>query len=266
MVDDHNPARRRLDGRVVLISGGLGEIGQEIARRMLHEGAKVALADLEARVADGVGDGFEGLPAPFLVVLDVTRAEDWSRAIDRTVAHFGRLDVLVNNAGTLTTVSQAFDDIEYDEWRRVFAINVDGVFLGTQAAMRHMKSGGGGAIVNMGSIAGYIGSKDNCTYSTSKGAVRSMSKSAALSAALNGYGVRVNTVHPGFVWTRLISEKAIRLHGSEEKAIAAYSAMNPSGRMVRPSDVAAAVAFLASDDSGMINGADLVVDGGRLIQ
>ena len=261
-----NPLAQRVKGKVVLISGGLGALGMAMARRFLREGAQVVLADMAAKAEAGVSEAFAGYEAPLVVDIDVTDAASWSGAIERTVAAFGRLDVLVNNAGVVTAVPQAFDDIDLDEWKRVFAINVDGVLLGTQAALRHMKRHGGGAVVNIGSIAGYIGSKDNCTYAISKGAVRTLSKSAALSAARFGYGVRVNTVHPGFVWTPLIADKAIREHGSEEAAQKLFAAMNPSNRLVEPDDVAAAVVFLASDDARMINGADLVVDGGRLIQ
>jgi NAD(P)-dependent dehydrogenase (short-subunit alcohol dehydrogenase family) len=261
-----NPVNERVRGKVVLISGGLGAFGMITARRFLLEGAHVVLADIAPNSRQDVGEVFAGLPAPLVTKLDVTDPASWLSAIEATVKEFGRLDVLVNNAGVVTQVPQAFDEIEIDEWRRVFAINVEGVMLGTQAALRYMKSNGGGAIVNLGSISAYVGTKDNCTYAISKGAVKIMSKAAALSAARFGYNVRVNTVHPGYVWTQLIAEKSTREHGSAEAAKKLFASMNPSNRLVEPEDVAAAIVYLASDDAKMINGADLVVDGGRLIQ
>lgn len=258
----------RFQDQVVLISGGLGAMGMAIARRLLSEGARVVLGDLaqdhEARIAAAFRTG----PRPEGLVLDVTRAESWEQAVAHVLGLHGHLDVLVNNAGVVSTQSVAFDAIDLDEWRRVFEINVDGTLLGLQAGMRAMKTprGRGGAIVNIGSIAGYVGSKEGGTYGASKAAVRNMTQQAAISAARNGYGVRVNAVHPGYVWTPLIERKLIDQFGSEEKARAAVCAMNPLGEIVKVEDVAAAVAFLASPDAKMITGADLVIDGGRLIQ
>ncbi len=253
----------RFGQKVALVSGGLGSIGLAIGARLAREGAQVILGDL----ADGEGTPCVPMGVPHVHLrLDVTDEASWAVAVQTVVGRFGRLDVLVNNAGVLSPEAQAFDEITLSEWRRVFAVNVEGVLLGTQAAMREMKRRGGGAIVNVASIAGYVGSRDNGAYGASKGAVRSLTKQAALSAAQSGYRVRVNAVHPGFVWTKLVEEKAVRRFGTREAALEAFRSMNPSNRMVEPVDVAAAVAFLASDDAGMITGADLVVDGGRLIQ
>ncbi len=178
----------------------------------------------------------------------------------------GRLDVFVNNAGVVSPTAQAFDELSLEEWRRGFAINVEGTFLGTRTAMRAMKTVRSGAIVNIGSVAGFVGSKDGAAYGASKCAVRNLSKQAALSATRFGYGLRVNTVYPAYVWTPLVAEKLIGIHGSEEAARAAVTAHIPLGSLPEPRDIAAAVAFLASDDARMITGADLIGDGGRLIQ
>lgn len=256
----------RFDGKVAVISGGVGAMGLAIGRRLAHEGAAVVLADLNGGDPAEIAETFVGLAAPLVTRLDVCDAASWSGLVNQTLAAFGRFDVLVNNAGILTQRPQPFDEIDLAEWHRVFAVNVDGVLLGTQAAIRAMKTRGGGAVVNIGSLASLVGSKDNGIYGASKGAVRSMTKHAALSAARSGYGVRVNAVHPGYVWTRLVAAKAIATHGSLEAAQTAFRQMNPSGRIVTPEDVAAAVAYLASDDAAMVNGTDLVVDGGRLIQ
>ncbi len=254
---------QRFDRKVALVSGGLGSIGLAIGSRLAREGAQVILGDLVDEDGEHAFPG--GLPA-VVMSLDVTAEASWQSVVHATLDRFGGLDVLVNNAGILPAEPQAIDDVPLAEWRRIFAVNVDGVLLGTQAVVREMKRRGGGAIVNIASIAGYVGSKDNCVYGASKGAVRSLTKQAALSASQNGYGVRVNAVHPGFVWTKLVEQRALCRYGTRAAALEAFRAMNPMNRIVEPEDVAAAVAFLASDDARMITGADLVVDGGRLIQ
>lgn len=258
----------RFANQVVLISGGLGAMGMATASRLMAEGAHVVLGDLVQDAAQKIAEAFPVAPHPEVVALDVADAASWAAAVDHVLKLHGQLDILVNNAGVVSTQSVAFDAIDLEEWRRVFRINVDGCLLGIQAAMRVMKTpqGRGGAIVNMGSIAGYVGSKEGGTYGSSKAAVRNMTQQAAISAARNGYNVRVNAVHPGYVWTPLIAQKLIEQFGSEEQAKAAVRAMNPLNQIVEPADVAAAVAFLASSDAKMITGADLVIDGGRLIQ
>jgi len=258
---------KRFENQVALISGGLGAMGLGIARRLIGEGARVVLGDLAAPVPDKLEAAFAGMAQPHVLTLDVTDPASWDNAVRQTQERFGRLDVLVNNAGVVMQGSHAFDDIALDEWKRVFAINVDGAFLGVQAGLKAMKaSPQGGVIVNLGSIAGYVGSRDGGAYGASKAAVRNLTKQAALSAARFGYNVRVNAVHPGYVWTPLIEEKLIGQFGSREAAMQAVGAMNPLNRIVEVDDVAAAVAFLASCDAKMITGADLVIDGGRLIQ
>jgi len=260
----------RFDGKVALVSGGLGAMGLAVGRRLAAEGARVVLADLADSAADGEArtrEAFAGLPAPAVVALDVTQAPSWEAAIAETQRRCGSLDVLVNNAGVISQQTEAFDQIDPAEWQRLFAINVDGVFHGVQAAMRAMKAhGNGGAIVNMGSISGFVGSRDGGAYGSSKGTLQSLTKQAALSAARFGYNVRVNAVHPGYVWTPLVEERLVRQFGGREAAMEAVRQMNPMNRIVTPEDVAAAVAFLASDDARMITGIDLIVDGGRLIQ
>ena len=258
---------KRFDKQVALVSGGLGAMGRAIARRLAQEGAQVVLGDLHVATPEQLAQDFAGLPVPLSLPLNVTDAASWDAAVQATVQRFGRLDVLVNNAGVVMTGSHAFDDIALEEWQRVFSVNVDGVFLGVQAGLRAMKaSPDGGVIVNMGSIAGYVGSRDGGAYGASKSAVRNLTKQAALSAARFGYKVRVNAVHPGYVWTPLIEQKLITQFGSREAALQAVAGMNPMGQIVEVEDVAAAVAFLASSDARMITGADLVVDGGRLVQ
>ncbi|RKP47149.1 SDR family NAD(P)-dependent oxidoreductase [Pararobbsia silviterrae] len=259
---------KRYEGKVALITGGLGAFGKAIAARLVEEGARAMLGDLSVPSADTLEGAFgEAAERIAGVRLDVTSAESWDQAVAETYRRFGRFDVLVNNAGTLSPAPAVFDEIGLDEWRRVFAVNVDGCFLGVQAALRAMKSApDGGVIVNMGSIAGYVGSKDNGAYGASKSAVRNLTKQAAISAARLGYNVRVNAVHPGYAWTPLVEAKLTEQYGSREAAMQFMRSLNPLGRIVEPRDVAAAVAFLGSDDARMITGGDLIVDAGRLAQ
>lgn len=257
----------RFESTTVFISGGLGGMGLAIAKRMMTEGAAVVLGDVATPDAAALQQYFGALPLPTVVALDVTNPDSWAAALAATVAKHGRLDVLVNNAGVVMRGSHAFDEIPLDDWQRVFSINVDGAFLGLQAAIRVMKTqAAGGNIVNLGSVASQVGSKDAGAYGASKAAVTNMTKQAALSAARFGYQVRVNAVHPGYVWTPLIEAKLVAQFGSLEAAQNAVRAMNPLGDIVTPDDVAASIAFLASNDARMITGADLVIDGGRLIQ
>ncbi|MBO9515894.1 MAG: SDR family oxidoreductase [Variovorax sp.] len=259
---------QRFEQQTALISGGLGAMGIGIARRLMAEGARVVLGDLPQGAPERLAAAFpDAAGRPAFVSLDVTQASQWEAAVAETIRLHGRIDVLVNNAGVVSTQSVPFDQIDLAEWQRLFAINVDGTFLGVQAGLRAMKAqSGGGAIVNLGSIAGYVGSKEGGAYGSSKSAVRNLTKQAAVSAARMGYNVRVNAVHPGYVWTPLIEQKLIQQFGGKEAAMEAVRGMNPMHHIVGVDDVAAAVAFLASADARMITGADLVIDGGRLIQ
>lgn len=251
---------QRFEGQVALVTGGSGAMGQGIASRLRAEGATVLIADRVAPAADAaVTDGFHEL--------DVTRPDSWASLTERIRAAHDGLDLMVNNAGVVMRESQTIDRIPLEEWQRVFAVNVDGVLLGTQAAIGLMRErAGGGAIVNLGSVASYVGSRDGGAYGASKAAVRNLTKQAALSVARMGLPIRVNAVHPGYVWTPLIEAKLVAQFGSLEAARQAVAAMNPMNRIVEVGDVAAAVAFLASGEARMITGADLVIDGGRLIQ
>ncbi len=258
---------RGLQKKVVLISGGLGDIGISIANRLQEEGCTVVLGDIREKDQVLLNSHFPGGVIPQYLRLDVTDAESWSDAFSEVVALHGRCDVLVNNAGVISKDSVPFSEISYDEWKRLFSINVDGTFLGTQAALRTMGKGEHwGAVINIGSIAGFVGSVAGGAYGSSKGTIESMTKQAALSAAKSGRKVRVNAVHPGYVWTLLVSARLIKQFGSQERAIEAVRQMNPMNQVVGVDDVAATVAFLASEDAKMINGAGIVIDGGRLLQ
>jgi len=257
----------RYQNKVALVSGGLGGFGRAVAQRLVSEGATVVLGDVASSDASAEQEFHGAGPSIYLMPLDVTVPASWAEVVDRTIERFGRLDLLVNNAGVTSSNYTPIDEVAAEEWRRLFSVNVDGVFFGTQAALRVMKqSPVGGAIVNIGSIASYISIDYNDAYAAGKSAVRGFTRQAALSAAKLGYNVRINVVHPGYVFTPLIARKLIQKHGSEEAARTFLRGMNPLGRVVEPCDIASVVAFFGSDDARMVTGAELVVDAGHVLQ
>lgn len=251
----------RYNDKLALISGGYGAFGQAIARQLRAEGARVVLADIAYE-----NEALMPVDDVDTIRLDVTDEAGWDAVISSVEERHGRIELLVNGAGVICAESYAFEDFPYSAWRRLFEINTHGTFLGTRAAIRHMKRYGGGAVVNIGSVAGYVGSSDAAAYGPSKAAVTNTGKQAALSAALSGHNVRVNTVHPGFVWTPLIEGKMLRVYGDAETAQKTIAGQVPLGRLARAEDVAYAVAFLGSHQADAITGADLVIDAGRLLK
>jgi NAD(P)-dependent dehydrogenase (short-subunit alcohol dehydrogenase family) len=247
----------RLAGKVALISGAASGMGQSEAVIFAKEGAKVILADvLEAegkQVADKIVSG--GGQARF-VKLDVTSEAEWDAATKAAVSAFGKFDVLVNNAGISGTYDP--DMLSSSAWDKVMAVNSKGVFLGMKYAIPLMKQAGGGAIVNISSISGFVGQDGvHMAYNASKGAVRIMTKTAAVQFA--GDNIRVNSVHPGFM-PPMRTSKTSADPAWRAKMLAAV----PMKRPGRVEEVAHAVLFLASDEASYITGTELVVDGGYL--
>ena len=248
----------RLDGKVALITGAARGMGAAEARLFAGEGARVCLTDMleeegrrvEAEIAEADGECF-------FLPLDVTSEEEWTAVVDRVVARFGRLDVLVNNAGIFhyATLEQETED----DWHRVMDVNAKGVFLGMRAVLDVMRRNGGGSIVNISSSAGMVGSHRSTAYNASKGAVRLLTKSAAVQCAKEG--IRVNSVHPGAVITGM-TPFAFPNPGELEARIPEI----PVGRAAQPEEIAYGVLFLASDESSYMTGSELVIDGGRTAQ
>ncbi|AFE03668.1 2,5-dichloro-2,5-cyclohexadiene-1,4-diol dehydrogenase [Corallococcus coralloides DSM 2259] len=253
---------KRVEGKVALVTGGAGGLGAASARMLAREGAKVVVTDRredEARaVVEELGDAGLFLP------LDVTREDQWVSALARTVEKFGRLDVLVNNAGT--GVVKDVEELSLDEWKGVHSVNLDGVFLGCKHGIRVMKEcGSKGSIINISSIAGLVGVPQYPAYCSSKAAVRMLSKSVALHCAYKGYGIRCNSIHPGYVETAMV-EALAQAGGHAEKTRARMLKGIPAGRFGEPDDVAHAVVYLASDESKLMTGAEMVLDGGATAQ
>lgn len=254
---------RRVEGKVALVTGGASRpgIGYAIALRLAEEGAQVILSDVDA---SGVEESANLIRAMNLsaqaVTHDVASQDDWSRVLNQILAEFGRLDILVNNAGILDIAAIDAENA-LAGLRRQLSVNVEGVFLGTQTAIKAMRaSGAGGSIINLSSIAGLVGFKSSASYAATKGAVKLLTKSVALETATEG--IRVNSVHPGFIRTNMASA------GLEENAenYAELEAIIPMGRMGEPEDIANCVLFLASDEARYVTGAEFVVDGGYTAQ
>jgi 3alpha(or 20beta)-hydroxysteroid dehydrogenase len=242
----------RLRDKVVLITGAARGMGEAAARRIAAEGAKVVVADILDDLGKAVADDL-GESARY-VHLDVTSPAEWAEAIAATERDFGRLDVLVNNAGILAFGGLA--DMPLDDYRRVVEVNQVGVFLGMQAAVPALERAGRGVIVNVSSVEGIGGGAFLTAYTASKFAVRGMTKAAAIE--LGPQGIRVNSVHPGAIRTDMVLAQT----GGDERAEQWMAKKVALKRMGQPEEVAALIAFLASDDSSYCTGAEFVVDGG----
>ena len=248
----------RLGGKVALITGAASGIGRAAAAMFHAEGAKVVATD-----RNEAGLATLGSDADLVLPQDVTDEARWREVIDAAVAAFGRLDILVNSAGVGTLGS--IETTTLADWRMTNAVNVEGTFLGCREAVRVMKETGGGSIVNLSSVAGIIGDASSVAYCASKGAVRLMTKSAALHCARAGYKIRFNSVHPSFAETPMVLEGIARAK-DPERVRAGLARAAPMGRMGRAEEVAATILFLASDESSFTTGAEFMVDGGLTAQ
>lgn len=247
----------RLNNKVVVISGGARGMGASHARAMAEQGASVVLFDvlddLGEKVAQDIRD--KGGAATYLHA-DVTKAEEWQKVYARAESEYGTVTTLVNNAGIIGSMLGAEDETE-DAWQQTIAINQTGVFLGMKYGVPQLRRAGGGSIVNICSIWGVSGVGDYLAYQATKGAVRMMTRSAAISYAREG--IRVNNICPGLIMTEMAIEE-----GEENNA--ALIALTPMGRGADPAEVSGAVVFLASDESTYVTGTEIAVDGGYLAQ
>lgn len=247
----------RVQDKVALVTGGASGIGLATARLLLDEGARIVLADQDKSRSESAVEALGRCAS--LHLLDVRREAEWISVTDAMVREFGRIDIVVNNAGVVL-----FKDIEattLDDWRDLMATNLDGVFLGCKHAIRVMKDRGGGSIINMSSVAGLIGDGRLAAYGASKAGVCLLTKSVALHCARRGYNIRCNSVHPSFVETPML-RSIVAAARNPEKAESNFTTAAPLGRLAQPIDIARTILFLASDESAFTTGAELVVDGG----
>jgi 3alpha(or 20beta)-hydroxysteroid dehydrogenase len=247
----------RLDGKVALVTGGARGMGAAHVRRLVAEGARVLACDVleeeGAQVAAGLGDAARFVP------MDVTRPEDWRRAVDTATSVFGRLDVLVNNAGILRY--GRIEDMALEDFTRVLQVNLVGQWLGVRSVIGPMRAAGGGSIVNVSSTEGFVGATGLSAYSASKFGIRGLTKVAA--RELGEYGIRVNSIHPGAILTPMITDDPELVVAKGNGADAFLRAL-PLGRMGEIEEVPGLVVFLASDESGYCTGGEFLVDGGML--
>ena len=249
----------RLKAQVAVVTGGGNGLGEAIALRMAEEGAAVAILDIDER-GQTVVDRLEaaGYRAMF-VRTDVTDETQVRSAMDATVSRFGRLHVLVNNAG-IEGVNKPTDQLLLSDWERVMAVNATAVFLCTKHAVPHLKRSGGGSVVNISSIYGIVGGGDVPPYHAAKGAVRTMTKNDALTYATDR--IRFNSVHPGFIFTSMVNRYVNDAGWDPVAAKTALDALHPLGGTGTPDDIAWGVVYLASDQARWVTGAELVIDGG----
>ncbi|MEF8817906.1 MAG: glucose 1-dehydrogenase [Salinibacter sp.] len=249
----------RVDGKIAVITGGGRGIGQTTAELLAEEGAQVAVTDIDAdagtTTVEHITDA--GGEAAFFEH-DVTSEADWERVVDKVQDTLGVPDVLVNNAGIYQI--EPVDEIDVDDWKNLMDINVTGVFLGLKHCTPLMREQGQGSVINLSSVAGIIGLSGHTCYGASKGAVRTMTKDAAIELA--EAGVRVNSLHPAYIDTQMADYGAETLGTPKEE----LDAMHPIGHMGEPEDVAYAVLFLASDESTFMTGSEMVLDGGLTAQ
>lgn len=252
----------RLENKVALITGAGTGIGYATAIRFAEEGARIVATGLEQGPLDSLVADIEQLGGEAIgIQQDVTIEARWAQVIDQAMTRFGRIDVLVNNAGI--GIPGNVEEETLEGWRRTQCVNMEGVFLGTQAAIKAMKPHGG-SIINVSSIEGIVGEPDAAAYNASKGGVRIFTKSAAIHCGRMGYNIRVNSLHPGFIETPLTTTNFVEQFGEAvaKAFIADKESKIPLGKMGQPIDMANGCLFLASDESRYMTGAELVMDGG----
>lgn len=249
----------RLEGKTAIVTGGASGIGEATSRLFVQEGARVVIADIDntkgnALEAELNANGEVAMYRKF----DVTQESRWVEVVDEMVAKWGRLDIVVNNAGMSGAKGRAtVEDTLVENWDTVFAVNSTAIMLGTKIAIPAMRKNGGGSVVNVSSIFGIVGSPAGAAYHASKGAARTFSKAAAVQYAPDN--IRVNSVHPGFTDTPM----TLDIHSQKEIRDARLE-MTPLGRLGLPIDIAYGILYLASDEAAWVTGTELVIDGGEI--
>ncbi len=250
----------RLKDKVAVVTGSGNGIGRDTAKRFAREGAIVVATDIDLDAANATAAALRETGAEAMAIRHDVRSEaDWKAVADEAMRAYGRIDVLLNNAGIY--VIRLLAETTLEDWDRTMSINVTGVFLGMREIVPRMAAAGSGSVINMSSLAGMVGGAGHTMYGASKGAVRTMTKDVAIEFATRG--VRVNSVHPGMIDTGM-ADYAAQTTGRDKATIG--QAIAPMGRLGKVGEVSELLVFLASDEASYITGTEMVVDGGRLAQ
>ena len=256
----------RLEGKATIVTGGAEGIGETTAKMFAQEGAKVVVADINHEKGEKVAEGIcQGGGDAVFNHLDVRQEDDWKSVIEATIKKYGKVNVIVNNAGI--SMPKDLELTTLDEWNNIFSINSTGVFLGVREGILAMKdSKEPCSIVNRSSIGGQIADPELSAYCASKGAVTILTKAAALYCAKKGYNIRVNSVHPGWIRTPMAEYEARGMGYEPEDFFAEIGKVHPLGWIGEPIDVAYLDIYLASDESRWVTGSEFTVDGGYTAQ
>jgi 3(or 17)beta-hydroxysteroid dehydrogenase len=254
-----------LSEKISLVTGAGGEIGRALAAGLAAKGSRVALTDIDLSAAESVVEEILDAGGQALALAhDVTSPREWKSVFAEVTDCWGAVNVLANVAGVIPTRAAVLADLPLEEWRRFHAVNLDGAFLGIQAGVNAMASGG--SIINIGSIVGYFGARSGIAYGTSKAAIRGLTTQAAAACIAEGRDIRVNTLHPGYILTSAALGERVQELGSREAAEHAFSTRNPRNRCLTPEALVGPLVFLASDASQFMNGSEIVVDDGMSTQ
>lgn len=260
----------RFENKIVLITGAGSGIGAATAKQFAREKAIVVVTDIDESLGKKIENEINANnSSAFFIKLDVSDEENWKNTIKNIESKFSKLDILVNNAGI--TIEGPVTEFSLKDWRKLMAINLDGVFLGTKHAIPLITKSGGGSIINLSSISGLTAEPNASAYCASKGAVRLFTKAVALECAQARNNIRVNSIHPGPVATPIFEkgngwQDYVKKMGGVENAWKAVAAQTPLNRIATPEEIAKAICYLASEDASYMIGSELVVDGGFTAQ
>ena len=255
----------RVKNKVAIVTGGASGLGKSSAILLAREGAKIVVTDIDEEDGKKVvqqikANGGEAI----FIKQDVSKEDEWKNVIETTLKTFGKLHILANSAGI--GLGGTVEEVTLEDWKNLIDVNLNGTFLGTQYGIKGMKeTGEGGSIINFSSIEGLIGDPNLPAYNASKGGVAIFTKSAALHCARQGYGIRINSIHPAYIWTPMV-ENFLKAQGNVEEGKKQLESLHPVGHLGEPDDIGYGVVYLASDESKFMTGSELVIDGGYTAQ
>ncbi len=256
---------KRVKNKVAIVTGGASGLGKSSAKLLAREGAKIVVSDIDEEGGKKVvqqikEDGGEAI----FIKQDVAKEDEWKNVIETTLETYGKLHILANSAGI--GLGGTVEDVTLEDWKNLIDINLNGTFLGTKYGIKGMrKTDEGGSIINFSSIEGLIGDPNLPAYNASKGGVTIFTKSAALHCTKQGYGIRINSIHPAYIWTPMV-ENFLKAQGDVEEGKKQLESLHPIGHLGEPDDIGYGVVYLASDESKFMTGSELVIDGGYTAQ